>query len=112
MINLPSFVERISVRLPIPVILHADIDPLFDGWRLRVSIKVPDIHTGEPTWVHTMAPVERIDTEGRAVSRVRSAILKALEHELDECLLLDGKQVRDPHANERFAVPREAEVAQ
>lgn len=36
-------------------------------------------------------------TEGAVLDATRSAVLGLVAHEVDECLILDGKRVYDPH---------------
>lgn len=98
-------IERITFRFPFPIELEADPHPHWSRsacrFPLRVTIRVPDIRTGLITGVHLIEDMPLFETsEGERIVMVRAAVMRILQHELDECLLVDGVQFRDPHANE------------
>lgn len=78
-------------------------EPDHDAADLRVTIMVND--RDEPRHKVPIHGRERINGEAISHHRdgdflryfVRDAILRSLEHEVDEWLKLDGKQVTDPH---------------
>lgn len=95
------FIERIDLsRWASPIRLEVFNADLFDAIELRVAICVPDIHTKELSWVTRRDFLPDIADDKTNVRIVRRYISLILEHEIDECLLLDGEQLRDPHANE------------
>ncbi len=70
-----------------------------DYVRLRVVLDVADVVTGQDNHVTLDKTLHRaILKDGKVPAQIiRSAILQALVHELDECLLVDGKRVVEPH---------------
>jgi len=72
-----------------------------DTIQIRAYLQVQDVETRLPTEVNKLSQLS-----GEAVRRlppgflrqeVRRTILQALEHELDECLFIDGVRLYDPH---------------
>jgi hypothetical protein len=65
---------------------------------VRVSSYVKDIHDGERTLIHTEWKIEPFtNTFDKKVRWVRKLIQELLLHELDECLLVSGQRIFDPH---------------
>lgn len=62
------------------------------------------METGVATTIHQFHHLPdhhfRLSRE-RAIDLVKRFIQRAVMHELDECLLVDGVQLSDPHAGER-----------
>lgn len=99
----PDFLDRIEIRFPFPIEARALVAPRGQpgGGELRVALDVPDVVTGEPTRVYTHdfpPPVDDI-APGQYL---RNLILRALAHELDECLFVDGKKLNDPHTMQTY----------
>ncbi len=99
-----EYVERITFDFPIKILLKAERDPHTDGERLLVTLAgVPDVYEpGKFTNVYMfeeLPPFEQVSPYDRGCI-VRDAIIRHLEHEVDECLRFDNKQLRDPHAND------------
>lgn len=92
-----EFLGRITLRSSFPLRVKA-IETL-QGTKLRAMLDVPDIHTGKMQTVHVEWPAFDNLNDENAFRFVRMLLREILEHELDECLLLDGVQVNDPHAN-------------
>lgn len=67
------------------------------AWLLVVSLEALDVHTGKPVVVHVTDPAGDPDTID-PWHLVRRLLRFLLEHELDECLWVDGKHLVDPHA--------------
>lgn len=93
--------DRVSMHRawPIPTILRALTTPQYLD--LRCEIRVRDIRTGEPTKVHirellSVAESALMSDDDR-LEFVIHMVRRAIEHELDECLLVDGRQHRNPH---------------
>jgi hypothetical protein len=101
----PDFLKRISLRPSFPLSLELRESTRGRGLVLFAKLDAPDIHTGQMQTLHIaevlMYPPH---DEKHALWIVRTLLRAALEHELDECLLLDGVQVRDPHSNERSSL--------
>lgn len=53
---------------------------------------------GAVTFTCTLPDAVADCPEDRMIQFVRDAVQKALAHELDECLLLDGQMIHDPHS--------------
>ena len=68
------------------------------GHRLLIKSEVVAVETGDTIDLSfSVAISPEIDGESRA-KLIRMALLRALEHELDECLrFIDGEPVQDPH---------------
>lgn len=93
-----EFLSRITLRFPLPISVRIR---LVDSGRpsLVVLLVTRCVHTGETIDVRTeelLPPSEHID-EDIAARLVRGAVLRMLEHELDETLCLDGSRLVDPH---------------
>lgn len=88
---------------PWPMRIIVDMD-LRDGLSICAQLTAPCVVTGESQIVHHMEHIPLLMAEGAThadIVRHAHRLLKAaVEHEFDECLLLDGKQLRDPHASE------------
>jgi hypothetical protein len=69
--------------------------------QIAVTLQTIDIHDGRLTTTTLCrdVPEAKCDIEA-AVAWIRQLCLDLLEHELDECLLFDHRQLRDPHALE------------
>lgn len=76
---------------------------------LVLEMNVRDIYTGktETTRLERDINDEAARDPKRLAWFVRTMMADALQHEADECFVMDGKQVRDPHENElpRFVAP-------
>lgn len=67
---------------------------------VTVDMEVLDVQTGRPTVVHTTerVPVFALQKYDDVYSKiVRAALRRALEHELDEWLTVDGERATNPH---------------
>lgn len=90
---------RIALRPHLGVTMQVRRGMARGSAELELTLAVTDIHTGKPSSVHKVVPLPsfgRCD-ERRALDIARSAAREAFEHEIDECLLLDGVQHVDPH---------------
>lgn len=75
---------------------------VLSGQDFLVSYKAQDVNGGglvEVQHARFIGDFPRDDT-AHLVHEVRRAILAVLEHELDECLFVNGVRVRDPHEGE------------
>jgi hypothetical protein len=79
---------------------------------MMVQMRVIDRVTGMPTTIRMMEWIsehfvfgEMFD-QSRIDQQVRSLLHRALTHELDECLMVDGKRKFDPHADEPTTLSR------
>lgn len=70
------------------------------------ALQVDDVDAGTTTTVRGMTRIARGLKPDALAHVVRSALLDAISHELDECLFIDGKRARDPHPE--LKRPREA----
>lgn len=101
-IDWSALVARLTFRTIIPVRLH--VAPPREGHdrpRLVVTLRVASIHGGAPTTLTSRYPLPPERDVLAAIRLVRTLVLRAIEHEIDECLLVDGRQLADPHANGR-----------
>lgn len=86
--------------------MRMEVTCAVEGWKvmLRVRLQVHDRDTGEPRWLCTQRELPRwvrlrmiIDAEDLA--RVAAGqVAAAVEHELRECVYVDGARPLDPHA--------------
>lgn len=101
-----EFLDHVEIRFPLPMQIRALVNRRSpDEVELRVSLTVPDIVTGFAVMVHMTdypPPLAAIEDPARYL---RTLLLKALAHELDETLLIDGIKARDPHT-EDVHIPR------
>jgi hypothetical protein len=105
----PTFLRRLEFRGGLSVGgLRCRVESTPGDWingdpaHLTVCLRVPDIHTGKTIEVFHRSEIPPYIADDREAFRfVRLVIRRALEHEPDESLLLDGAMVRDPHAHER-----------
>lgn len=101
--DLAALVARVSFRAWFPVRLRVAPTLTFDGDpALVVAIDVPDVHADAPgavtVRVYHRIPMRPAADPVEVLRVIRRAVMSALEHELDETMLLDGRQIRDPHA--------------
>lgn len=94
-------------RFAIPVRISCERAIWNDSLIVLVTLIVPDVITGEQTTVNHQEEflpehIKRLDRDG-ALMLIRRQLSFALNHELDECFLVDGKQLRDPHEREKRA---------
>lgn len=104
--------ESITLRHKLfdTITMHFNIS--MDGYAIEMHIdaRVPDRETGQMTPLHaqyawTVSELEH--QRGRngmdfKLHIVRFELRKFLEHELDEMLCYNGKQLKDPHLPERY----------
>lgn len=97
-----ELVDRVQFDFPIKTTIaaeHAETDDI----RLHVTYYVKNVEKpSEMIAVHTMEyvpPFERVSL-GEALHIVRGIIVRGLEHEVDEWLCFDRKQITNPHAND------------
>lgn len=68
---------------------------------VRVTLAVRDIETREPNTVTHRLLMPRIRWDAlpadMRAEAIRREVMKAIEHEVDEWLTVDGERVRDPH---------------
>jgi len=99
-------VERVSLRPGLfKIDLRVDLSVEEDAVRLTASLHAPDVHNAMPTRVHSSVLIE-IDhlvmvSDDDVLDIVKRRVREVVNHELDEVLLVDGKQARDPHAKDR-----------
>ncbi len=105
--DLKALLERIDVTgFAIPMTLHAYKEPIIRSFvsgrdvggmlQIRLCAQVRSTLTAEFITIRSMSTVVSTDDQiclAQAIGMIR----RLAEHELDECLLLDGKPVRDPH---------------
>lgn len=68
---------------------------------VEVAIETFDRKTGAPTAIRLTSPTVLLGAEDPArfvAELVRETIRRTFEHELDECLYVDGVRMFDPHA--------------
>jgi hypothetical protein len=91
---------KVTMRPCWPMPMRARVRDQGPGWlMLVVELDAPDIHTGEMQTVHiaeTIHPKSET-TEGQMVDVIVWLYRRAVQHELDECLLVDGSPAREPH---------------
>jgi len=110
-IDLSRFVSPIRIECSDDV-QHLDCDP-----RVEVTLSMPvlNVVSGFPTTVHQTIIIRDLVSEQHweryVVSAVRRGAALLLAHEIDECLFFDGRQVRDPHADEKGRAAKLAETA-
>jgi hypothetical protein len=107
-----SVIQRIDLsRFGIPISLHAE-GPDGAGYQALVIVtaEVKDRDSGEPRQITTrvLVPGRAVDftfdgavggpSEQTLIEAVRRAIRQLVFHEVDECLLVDGRRAFDPHA--------------
>lgn len=100
-IDWPAFIARLSFRSMFPIEIR--LDPAGEPYSedaLVVILHAPDIHDGSPSRVFYLIPLSEMGDPVEALDRIRKTVLQAIRHELDECMLFDGRQIRDPHAKE------------
>ena len=77
-----------------------DVDDEPDDYvSVRAVLMVRDVRTGEPCSIVNREMVHRVVLKDGKVPAyiVRDLILRALKHEIDECLYVDGERVAEPH---------------
>jgi hypothetical protein len=89
-------------RFPLPMVVESrQFDIMFpepDGFILRIHMLVLDRDTGEPKQIiffHNVHPLE-VRSQGEVWSLHR-ALTIAVNHELNECFIVGGKRIFDPH---------------
>lgn len=93
-----EFLEHVEFKFPIPTEIRASFSRYRpDDVELRITMSCPDIATGLPTRVHTTDYPPPIDALADPAGYLRTQILVALAHEIDECLTVDGVKAYDPH---------------
>lgn len=96
---------------PWPMRIVVDMDSR-DGLSIRVKLTAPCIVTGESQIVNHMEHIPWQMAEGATSADIARAIHRllrsAVEHEFDECLLLEGRQLRDPHVQTGVTLRRSA----
>jgi len=74
-------------------------------WRVKVVFKVPDVATGESDYFGSDRVVvffSRTITREKVREIVKELVLYQMEHEIEECLMIDGKRAfPDPHRKRR-----------
>jgi hypothetical protein len=101
-----TFVRKVELSgFPVRIQLVACRDEYLDAMRLQASMDVKCRDTGAPICTYM---VETISMEGvaqlsrnAAVRLVHDFLRRLLVHELDECFLVNGVRVYDPHENDR-----------
>jgi hypothetical protein len=97
-----SITLRPEWQIPITWSVEHSLDQ--DAMKLHVRMRANDFVTGKPTTIHMVEILPNIIAieddvhEGRR--RIARVIRRAVEHELDECLLVSGVQMRDPHSKD------------
>lgn len=93
-----SFLARLDLsRLPMPVTLSMVED--FEGRQLRIKLHVKDIFDGSPLYVwqtQELPPFESLGDSHR-LRAIIDAVMHAVEHEIRECIWLDGRRQDNPH---------------
>lgn len=101
--RLQRLVNRVTLRSqwPMRMSLAVEFVELGDALRVVIKMRVKDIHSAEDINVYS---AEQFDHEYLMAHRddyivraICALVKRAVMHELDECLLVDGKQVHDPH---------------
>lgn len=93
--NLPKVdVSRFRIRgIDCRVSHAADSDAI----QFAYALQVDDVDAGTTTMVQGKQFLDRRLKPDAFAHLVRSGLLDAIAHELDECLFIDGKRTRDPH---------------
>lgn len=94
----------VSLRKAWLIPIRIKVEVRLDGVAVHLELDAPDIHTGEHQTVHHMhhAYVDQVLTEDQMLDVILRMVRSAVLHELDECLLVNGEQVNDPHGNHRW----------
>lgn len=88
-------VSRLEIRR---IHVYHQPDTQSDMIDLRVVLYIRNIGDGEPGEVVSRELVDRrMMDKGRVDTTVRCAIVRALKHEIDECLYINGARVGNPH---------------
>lgn len=105
--KIEATLNRIDLSsFPIPMKLYLNPECPDGMTRVSAALSAPDVHSGGIKvetkikaggfWPpHSVVLVE--DDDASITSAARSAVVKALGHEVDEHLKFDGKIVNDPH---------------
>lgn len=99
-----AIAERVTLRpaWQLPMRWSIEVDRM--GVMVHVEIDVPDIVTNEMQTVHQYhhVPYGEVDrlAHVKAVDLIARLIRRMVLHELDECLLVDGEQLSDPHSRD------------
>jgi hypothetical protein len=69
-----------------------------EGYEVHIVAAVIDVESGQPTEVVRMFSVHEMQLRHDHVGMiVRSELYGMIRHELDECLFMEGKRLREPH---------------
>ena len=102
-----EFLDRVEIRFPLPLEVRTRANPHIQAEvELRVALTVPDIKTGELIRVYCTdfpPPLSELPDPARYL---RTFLLRALAHELDETLFVDGVKAHDPHTEDVYDIPR------
>jgi hypothetical protein len=82
-----------------PVTWYATTD--LNGVMMSMKVKVLDRDSGESIDIATSIELRHVRSDEDLLRLAHDMLMRFATHEIDECFLLDGKRIRDPHANER-----------
>lgn len=94
-----QLVAATEIRLPFPIELSVRETVL--GEELMLCMHVQCRETRVPTRIYFAEVLPAHGLVSAPAKYLRGILLRALEHELDESLYVDGEQLTDPHAGER-----------
>lgn len=97
-------IDRVTMHRiwPMPIVQRVSHSEHLDAFAIYTKLSAPCVDTGDPQVVtHLAVAPDYIVDPDDAVDFLARQIKKAVEHEIDECLLVDGRKLRDPHARSR-----------
>lgn len=100
MFDWDAFAARVSFR-PGPRFTLEVRRRLEDRVDLVLKLETTDVNTGLTTTITHEMEAPNASCDKHAYHIVRGMAIDALTHEIDEALLIDGMQQRDPHVRRR-----------
>lgn len=83
-------------RFPIPIQLECS--PGYSEFRLITSLQVKSIETNEMIWIRSSVSVDISNFDQRDFLKfVQKQVHFMVVHELDECFMVEGMRIFDPH---------------
>lgn len=88
-------IDKVSFRPEWPFVMRLSLDDKDRHPMLHVELDTKDINTDKPTTIHRYVglPCDKPD-----IRYIEHIIRDTVLHELNECLLFNGKQLHNPHA--------------
>lgn len=91
------------------LIFENDPDNL-DNFLIKFHFKVLSVETGEECMQTIIGSIHKsiADNSALLAEKIKLLMLKGFEHEIDECLFINGERINDPHfcknCKEKFAI--------